>query len=85
MREEQSDNIEQEVPFGCGIRHRSLGVQKYSYELTSLDSLKRSTMRPSKLEPLACYNNWVEPLEAFKNGVEGGLVSPSRSPWQSFH
>ena len=70
--DEQTGEVEQEFLCITGLGRRSLGIHEYSYEVTSLNSFQRNTIRPEKLAEMEYYSNYVETIEVFKSGFADG-------------
>ena len=82
--EERTGEVEQEFHCITGLGHRSLGVHKYSYEVTSLNTFLRTTARPTKLTEMERFDGWAEPMEEFKSGAKEGFGAGfNRSPSMS--
>ena len=69
--------VEQEFKVISGLGIRSLGSHKYSFEVTSLDTFQRSTVRPGKLSEMERFTNWFEPMKRYKAGEIEAQPSPS--------
>ena len=65
--EERTGDVEQEFSCITGIGHRSLGTHNYTYEVTSLNTFLRTTMRPAKFTELELFDNWAEPMAIFRS------------------